>query len=85
MHQEHDEPQVGYDISGQRYDESTILLDPYGTTVIGRRSFGKLGPVFLPCVISLRTPLGFRLFESVGHVENVVFECLLRSYSGSIF
>eukprot|EP00210_Caulerpa_lentillifera_P003264 g3115.t1 len=30
--------------SGHKYDDSSILVDPYGTTVFSRRQFGVLGP-----------------------------------------
>jgi len=46
-HQDKDEEDAGY-----RYDKGDILIDPYATTVISRKEFGKLGPVtlFLCCV-----------------------------------
>ncbi|EIE26827.1 glycoside hydrolase [Coccomyxa subellipsoidea C-169] len=30
--------------AGHRYDEGSVLLDPYATAIIGRRVFGQLGP-----------------------------------------
>lgn len=44
-HQEKSDAIEGIDVSGHRHDESVILLDPYATTVIGRRKFGELGLV----------------------------------------
>ncbi|KAK9843453.1 hypothetical protein WJX81_003335 [Elliptochloris bilobata] len=41
LHQGRDK---GAAAAGQRFEESCVVLDPYARAIIGRRSFGQLGP-----------------------------------------
>ena len=82
-HQEkNEEEEDGTDVAGERHDDRVVLLDPYATTIVGRRRFGELGPVrqspsLLALSIMRRTGIGRG--DGFGAFPYLVALCLVRS------